>query len=245
MLLRKGVAALPFAEALLAGGPELIATVNSLQGQVEAAATVLGNTAGEALYDAGEEAMTGFINGLTNQIKALEDQVDVIVKGIVKVVKRRLKIKSPSEVFAEIGQQTMEGMAKGIDDSAQTVVDAAETVVKDAAEAMRTSLGEVPFDELINTEPVITPILDLTTLKAQAVQAAGLIPPIPVIGTVSSAQAAGISVDQSQIEEGAIPGGTSFNFEQNNYSPKALTEIEIYRQTKNQLSQIKSALVLT
>ena len=40
----------------------------------------------------------------------------------------------------------------------------------------------------------------------------------------------------------AAPGGTSVKFEQNNYSPEALTEIEIYRQTKNQLSQLKSAL---
>jgi len=34
-------------------------------------------------------------------------------------------------------------------------------------------------------------------------------------------------------------------FEQNNYSPESLSEIEIYRQTKNQLSQLKSALSLS
>jgi hypothetical protein len=34
----------------------------------------------------------------------------------------------------------------------------------------------------------------------------------------------------------------SVNYTQNNYSPKALTNAEIYRQTKNQLSTAKGAL---
>ena len=36
----------------------------------------------------------------------------------------------------------------------------------------------------------------------------------------------------------------SFRFEQNNYSPEALSDLEIYRQTRNQLSQVKDALGL-
>jgi hypothetical protein len=33
--------------------------------------------------------------------------------------------------------------------------------------------------------------------------------------------------------------GNSYNFTQNNYSPKALSRVEIYRQTKNQFSAIE------
>jgi tape measure domain-containing protein len=248
MILRKGPAALPFAKALLEGGPELIATVNNLQSQIETAATNLGNEAGEALYDAGEKAMDGFINGLTNKIKDLQGKVKLIVDGIVRVVRRRLRIDSPSKVFAEIGQLTMDGMAKGIIDSSSVVTDAVETVANDATEAIRTTLGEIPFDDLIDTEPVITPVLDLTALQAGAAQMKGMIPTTPAVGVVSSEQAAVISRDQAVAlsEEPSVAlGGTSFNFEQNNYSPKALTDIEIYRQTRNQLSQIKSALATT
>ena len=37
----------------------------------------------------------------------------------------------------------------------------------------------------------------------------------------------------------ATPTGASFNFTQNNYSPKALSRVEIYRQTKNQFSAME------
>jgi hypothetical protein len=70
----------------------------------------------------------------------------------------------------------------------------------------------------------------------------------PITAAASYGQASLISAEQlaAQTEELAVPlGGTSVKFEQNNYSPEALTEIEIYRQTKNQLSQLKSALSLT
>ena len=33
--------------------------------------------------------------------------------------------------------------------------------------------------------------------------------------------------------------GNNYTFTQNNYSPKALSRIEIYRQTKNQFSALK------
>ena len=33
-----------------------------------------------------------------------------------------------------------------------------------------------------------------------------------------------------------------FNFTQNNYSPKPLSRIDIYRQTKNQFAQLKEAI---
>ena len=35
---------------------------------------------------------------------------------------------------------------------------------------------------------------------------------------------------------------TTMNFTQNNYSPKALSKLDIYRQTKNQFAQMKGAL---
>jgi hypothetical protein len=67
----------------------------------------------------------------------------------------------------------------------------------------------------------------------------------PISAAASFGQASLISAEQTaaQSEQVAVsPGGTSVKFEQNNYSPESLSEIEIYRQTKNQLSQLRSAL---
>ena len=45
----------------------------------------------------------------------------------------------------------------------------------------------------------------------------------------------------SEIQNGVagLPAGNTYQFTQNNYSPKALSRIEIYRQTKNQFSTLK------
>ena len=43
-------------------------------------------------------------------------------------------------------------------------------------------------------------------------------------------------------QQGRPSENVVFSFEQNNYSPKALSRIDIYRQTKNQFSAMKGAL---
>jgi len=68
-----------------------------------------------------------------------------------------------------------------------------------------------------------------------------------VNAVASFGHASAISAERSRTEAeqvAAVAGGSIVKFEQNNFSPKALTEVEIYRQTKNQLSQAKSALAL-
>ena len=41
---------------------------------------------------------------------------------------------------------------------------------------------------------------------------------------------------------GAVGGGVTYNYVQNNTSPKALSSSEIYRQTNNQISKIRKRL---
>jgi hypothetical protein len=67
-----------------------------------------------------------------------------------------------------------------------------------------------------------------------------------IVPITSLQQASTISAEQAaQADLTAVsPIGTSVKFEQNNYSPESLSEIEIYRQTKNQISQLKSVLAL-
>ena len=92
------------------------------------------------------------------------------------------------------------------------------------------------IDTNINTEPVIRPVLDLTNVESKA-------------GKISSlfgrSQAMSISASMSQtgtnIQNGVNPTttGATYQFTQNNYSPKALSRVEIYRQTKNQFSAME------
>ena len=247
-LVEEGTADAEFANALLAGGKTAVAGLNKLDAQLMAESTKLATSASKNLYQAGVDAAQGVVDGLASKQAAIEKQMNVLARAMVRAIKKALRIKSPSEVFAEVGKFSAEGMANGLTDSSKLVTDAAEKVALDAAEAMRATLSDIPFDDLMDTDPVITPVLDLTAIRAGADQMASMIPTTPTVGLASFGQASVISSEQAaaQAEQIAVaPGGTAIRFEQNNYSPEALKSIEIYRQTKNQLSQLKSVLALT
>lgn len=248
-LLREGPADQQFADALLAGGKTAVKGLNKLDSGLMAQATKLATNAGNNLYQAGVDAAQGLVNGLESKTSALAKAMERIAIAMIKAIKKKLKIKSPSEIFAELGTQTMQGMAQGISDSSELVADSLDTVAQDALAAMRRNMSGISDSVLneINPNPTITPILDLSQVQAAAQSLDSILSTAPITSTRSFGQASAISAGTaaSEAEQIAAAGGTSVKFEQNNYSPEALSNIEIYRQTKNQLSLIKSALALS
>jgi len=250
MLLDQGPSAINFANQILAGGKPMVDRINQLDGQLDNAAAGLADNAAKELYDVGKRTAQGFVKGLQDHKKEILAQMDDIADEMVKRIKKKLKIKSPSQIFVEFGKQTVEGLAIGISDSSQMVTTAIDTLAGNAVNTMRDSLSGM--SDLISLEidpnPTIQPILDLSQVQTAAQSLDSILKTAPITSTRSFGQAATISSSQATTEEelaAAAVGGTSVKFEQNNYSPEALTEVEIYRQTKNQLSQIKSALALT
>lgn len=249
-LLDEGTADQQFADQLLSGGKTAVDSLNKLDSDLQNVSKTLAINAGNNLYQAGVDAAQGLVSGLASQASEIQKTMDKIAAGMVKALKKKLKIKSPSEIFAEIGKFSMEGMAQGFTDSSKLVTDSIEEVSNIALTALQASMrgiSDIVSNE-IDANPVITPVLDLTQVRSQSEELAALTQVAPTTAGVSTDQASAISSAQTaaQVEQANIPpGGTSVKFEQNNYSPEALSEIEIYRQTKNSLSQIKSALALT
>jgi len=248
-LLDEGTMDQAFADQLLAGGKTAVDALNVLDKNLMKVSATLAKNAGNNLYQAGVDAAAGLVKGLKSKRSDIRQEMEEIAREILTTLKKELKIKSPSEAFAEIGVSSMEGMAKGIEDSSKGVTDAVDTAAKDALTQMERSMrgmSEAVASEL-NTEPVITPILDLTQVRDQARELSTLTAVTPITAAASYGQASIISSQQAAQTEQAtvIAGQAPVIFEQNNYSPQALTEIEIYRQTKNQLSQLKSVLAIT
>ena len=92
-------------------------------------------------------------------------------------------------------------------------------------------------DTDIDVEPTIRPVLDLSDVATEAGR----------LNTLFSRNRAmsvslGMSnrvLDKELQNEERISMGNTYQFTQNNYSPKALSRIDIYRQTKNQFSAMK------
>ncbi|AVD99446.1 tape measure protein [Streptomyces phage Bing] len=249
-LLEQGPSALPFVNELLDKGIEGVNEVNKLGKDLDAAGAHIGKLGSDALYQAGVDSAKGLLNGLKAQQKMIEKQMDVIAAAMIKAIKKKLGIKSPSRAFMEVGAFSAEGLVKGLDEMSGIVERSAERTGTAAVESLRKSLSG--FSDLItqdvDTQPVITPVLDLSSVKKDAGLIGGIFGggrSLSVDSAYAKARyvAAGYASNQAAADvEAAAGAGNSVSYVQNNYSPKALSSAEIYRQTKNQLSTTKGAL---
>jgi hypothetical protein len=246
-LLEKGTAGQEFASQLLSKGKDGIAAINELDSQLGSAAMNIAKKAGQDLYDAGIKAAQGLVEGLKKDKNEVKKAMEEIADQLVNAIRRKLKIKSPSQVFAKIGQFTGQGLVDGLGAASKDVQDAAGALGDGAAGALTNSLSKISdrVQDGIDSNPVITPVLDLTQLDKDVAKMPGLDNVVPITAAASYGQASAIS-QQSQPSDAAEEGSgekiTQVNFEQNNTSPKALDDVEIYRLTRNGLSQVKSAL---
>lgn len=207
---------------------------------------------GPRIVDAGWDIASAIIEGV---VKGLLHLGKKIIDGLLNIVKSAwngildfLGISSPSKKFIWLSKQMMLGMAKGLNDygdlAEKAGVAATESVVDSMTKPL-SDLSDILGSELIDFEPVIAPVLDLTQVKKEASSLADILamPAFDLSTAANNAQSANNGFENNRTagdgEDGTNPGGVTNNFTQNNTSPKALSEVEIYRQTKNLIGQTK------
>lgn len=104
---------------------------------------------------AGANSAKGFAEGISKGTKGAEKAAKKLAKKTVKAVKKELGIKSPSRVFAEIADYCNQGFANGLEfeDMASTISEMVDRVF-----ALLDS-------ESGNTQPVISPVVDMTNVE--------------------------------------------------------------------------------
>jgi hypothetical protein len=127
----------------------------------------------------------------------------------------------------------------------------AESVGHEAINSLRKSISglDTIISDQMATNPVISPVIDLTDVKKGATKLGKMFGDthgISVSGSFSDAKSAsdGYQANLESIAQGAavIEHRTDVQLTQINNSPKALSPSEIYRQTNNQISVMKGAL---
>ena len=206
----------------------------------------------EELIQNGQQMAQNIVDGLTNGIQNAQGQVDSAISAMalnaLNVANSVLGIHSPSREFAKIGKFTAEGMALGIDQNSDEVISSTKAMATGSIDAMRQSILQMSkvLDQEIDLQPVISPVMDLSQVQAGARAISSAIGTNAVSPNVSYGQAVGVSriTDQTAqaVAEAEAPAGVNINFTQNNTSPEALSAIDIYRNTRNQLSMVKEAL---
>jgi tape measure domain-containing protein len=229
-----------------AGVKMIISFVNGL------ANSIRNNTA--AMRSAGLNLAMAIIDGMTGGLASGAGKVANAAKNAAKAAlnaaKNFLGINSPSKEFFALGEYSGDGMAGGFDSSEGVVVKSVQGMANAALNTMAKSLSDISdlVSDNIDPNPTITPVLDLTELQKNAGQIDKVLAGTKQISLkVSTAQATTMSnahpSNQPPPDNGDEPGlGGDVIFNQNNYSPKALDAVTVYRQTKNQLSVAKEAL---
>jgi hypothetical protein len=129
-------------------------------------------------------------------------------------------------------------------------IDAASDMGSSAISALQSSLANMSdmVSNGIDSNPVISPVLDLTAFKKDASTISSMMPTPTLSANRSFSDAANIQQDYAVAQREAktavatAPVVQNVSLVQNNNSPKPLPAIEIYRQTNNQLSAAKGAL---
>jgi len=248
-LMAKGTDALPFIDQLLGTGKSGVTQINSLSSQLDSSAAALGNSASKALYQAAVDSAAGLVKGLQNQQKAIEKQMDVIADAMVKAIKKKLGIKSPSREFMAVGKFSSQGLAQGLQNYGHLAEEASKNVGLDAIDAMRKTI--VGMDDIVRSgvdlQPTVRPVLDLTNVQKNASKLDHMLKARAVSVDTTYGQAKGALREYSDTREAAVeslasPVSKQITFIQNNNSPKAISTADTYRNTKSQIARARGAL---
>ena len=144
------------AKMVSTSGTTQIKQLNALTKSGTKLSASYGNNMADAMYDSGKNASKGFLTGLVSQEKELQAAMDKLGAALVKSIKKRLKIKSPSRVTHALGAYTGQGFALGLDSTASQVAAAASRVSKAAVPAVpgtgRTAVGAGSFTVEVHTK---------------------------------------------------------------------------------------------
>ena len=108
----------------------------------------------------GSQIIQGLVNGITGAAGRVVDAVTSAVGGAIEAAKSFLGIASPSKVFKEIGDFTMQGFEVGIDESLGKVVETAKNAAQEVTKA---------FDPTLDTPDYGSEIVDATGRKVSGV----------------------------------------------------------------------------
>ena len=195
----------------------------------------LSSTAYDKFYESGAYAVQGFINGMDSKIGEVIEKANYIASIASETINAALVINSPSRVTFWSGEMVGEGLALGMMSKADRVEEAANHMADSVFNPINyyTQAIAQALNDNIGDDLTITPILDLTKVQEGARQLSGIL----AQNSLVSAESINDGFDQ---KGGRI--GNQIVFNQYNNSPKALSQIDIYRQTRNQLSFAKGVL---
>ena len=188
---------------------------------------------------AGTYLVEGFADGISDNTYRAEAKARAMARAAAEAAEDELDEHSPSRVGYHIGDFFGLGFVNAIGTYAVKAYNASAEMADSAKTGLGNAIAKVKdmIDNGVDGQPTIRPILDLSDVEEKSHRLNTLFSRSQAL-TVSTGIAAARGRNL-QNEDTNPNTGNSYNFTQNNYSPKALSRTEIYRQTKNQFSAME------
>lgn len=200
------------------------------------------------IFDAGWNIAWAIVQGMVQGFGDLAHRavsaVEHLITSLPGKALKLLGISSPSKVFYDIGTNIVQGLTNGISDNADVPATSVQDMMDNLVNSVQTFPQQITDALDFSSSPTITPVLDLTQLQQDAATIPDIVATAPVSYAYGAGQAALIAAGQQQdpfATDTPAPtpyGGGAVQLVQNNYSPEALSDVQIYRQTNNLISQI-------
>lgn len=188
---------------------------------------------------AGTYLVEGFADGISENTYRAEAKARAMARAAAEAAEDELDEHSPSRVGYHIGDFFGLGFVNAIGTYAVKAYNASAEMADSAKTGLGNAIAKVKdmIDNGVDGQPTIRPILDLSDVEEKSHRLNTLFSRSQAL-TVST----GIAAARGRNLQNEVTNpntGNSYNFTQNNYSPKALSRTEIYRQTKNQFSAME------
>ncbi|MFB9476970.1 tape measure protein [Nonomuraea salmonea] len=103
------------ARSLTTASAATIASLTKLNRDISRESTDLGKKVADHLYDAGRKAGAGFLDGLRAQQAELTKIMERMARTVASTIRKTLKMRSPSKVTEDLGDDAMQGFFDGIE----------------------------------------------------------------------------------------------------------------------------------
>lgn len=202
----------------------------------------------DAVLRLAKAIIKGLADGLSNGVGEVMKAIGKLAGAAIDALKTLLGIFSPSTVTTEMGEFLGMGLVKGLIKIADKVYKAAVSMGKEAVSGIdsATKLIGDTFNNNLDLNPTIRPVVDLSDVISGREAINGLFTKTGIDVIPSFDKALKASLVPSSLADASkqdlLKEASPISFTQYNYSPEALSRLEIYRQTRNLLANLKGSM---
>ena len=192
----------------------------------------------------GQDIVDGMKYGILSKASELAKAAAETAIAALEAARDAIGVASPSKKFAELGKWSMVGFAEGLKKYSHLGMSSAADMGMSTISTLKNIISAISdvINDNVDINPVIRPVLDLSDVEAGSLLINDLLSKnkgINVADVIRKLPTFATSSESDGVNRSETPQEIKVSFVQNNYSPKALSRLEIYRQTKNQISTLR------